>query len=55
MDENDPKYRELVAKITVAVREADQNFQKSGGSSRHWVRECFLPMLTKHKLVIKEA
>lgn len=55
MSEDDPKYPELVARITRAVREADEGFQKSGGSSRHWVRECFLPMLAKHGLKIEEA
>jgi hypothetical protein len=36
---------EDVAAITAVVREADQAFEKSGGSSRHWVREQFLPRL----------
>lgn len=35
----------LVKAITAIVREADEAFQRSGGSSRHWVRECFLPTL----------
>lgn len=35
----------LVAAITAIVREADRAFEKAGGGSRHWVRECFLPML----------
>ena len=30
---------EDVAKITAAVRQADQDFERVGGSSRHWVRE----------------
>lgn len=37
---------EQVAKITEAVRAADNDFESSGGSSRHWVRECLLPHLT---------
>lgn len=36
---------ELVATVTEIVRKADQAFQSSGGSSRHWVRDCFLPTL----------
>jgi hypothetical protein len=38
--------------ITQAVREADIHFERVGGSSRHWVRDCFLPMLEKHGLKI---
>jgi hypothetical protein len=36
---------EEVQAITAIVREADQAFQKSGGTSRHWVADCFLPLL----------
>jgi hypothetical protein len=43
---------ELVAKITRAVRVADEQFEESGGSSRHWVRECFLPCLEAEGLEI---
>lgn len=42
----------LLAKITEAVREADRHFERVGGSSRHWVRDCFLPMLEQHGLQI---
>ena len=38
---------ELVA-ITEIVREADRVFERVGGSSRHWVRDCFWPMLQQH-------
>jgi len=38
---------ELVAAITAIVREADKTFERVGGSSRHWVRDCFLPCLNK--------
>jgi hypothetical protein len=37
-----------VAAITLVVREADDQFRKGGGSSRHWVRDCFLPTLNRH-------
>jgi len=40
MDEAD-----LIRIVTKCVREADDFFEKSGGSSRHWVAECFLPLL----------
>jgi hypothetical protein len=42
MAEEDGK---LVADITRVVRLADEDFQQTGGSSRHWVRECFLVRL----------
>lgn len=31
----------LVAALSSIVREADREFQRVGGSSRHWVRDCF--------------
>ena len=46
---------DLVPTITAAVRIADERFQKSGGSSRHWVIECLLPALEEHGLVIVGA
>ena len=45
---------ELVAKVTRAVREADREFEDTGGSSRHWVRDNFLPALERHGLKIEE-
>lgn len=36
---------ELVMQLTAIVREADEEFQSEGGSSRHWVRDHFLPRL----------
>jgi len=39
---------DTVAAITAIVREADHAFEKSGGSSRHWVRDEFLPRLNAH-------
>ncbi len=55
MNEDDPRYPELVARITRAIRECDQGFQQTGGSSRHWVRDWFLPTLQKHNLKIVNA
>lgn len=37
----------LVAAVTATVRQADAEFQKSGGSSHHWVRDHFLPHLNR--------
>lgn len=50
MSENeDPS---LVAAVTAAVREADLDFESTGGSSRHYVRECLLPALERAGLSI---
>ncbi len=46
-DDNDDD-NEIVRAITAIVREADEVFQRVGGSSRHWVRDCFLPALSQH-------
>jgi len=35
----------LVNAVTAIVHAADVHFQRVGGSSRHWVRDCFLPLL----------
>jgi len=52
MTEHDP---ELVARVTKAVRLADEQFEKSGGSSRHWVRECFLDCLEEEGLEVRDV
>jgi hypothetical protein len=36
---------DLVAAVTAICREADRVFERVGGGSRDWVRECFLPLL----------
>jgi hypothetical protein len=43
---------DLVAAITAAVRKADRDFERVGGSSRHWTRECFLPTLNAAGLMV---
>lgn len=48
------KGRSFVEKVTQAVREADQAFTTTGGSTRRWVRDCFLPALEKRGLAIRE-
>lgn len=40
-----PEVHEFVREITAIVREADERFEVEGGSSRHWVRDHFLPGL----------
>lgn len=37
----------IVTAITAVVREADKVFERVGGSSRHWARDCFLPLLNQ--------
>lgn len=39
---------EITAAITAIVREADEGFQKAGGTSRHWARDWFLPLMYQH-------
>jgi hypothetical protein len=36
---------DLLQDVTQVVRDADEDFKSVGGSSRHWVRDCFLPRL----------
>ena len=38
-------HREIMLRATRAVRRADKMFSQTGGTSRHWVRGCFLPSL----------
>lgn len=38
--------------ITAAIREADIMFEKVGGSTRHYVRDCLLPIMKKHGLIV---
>lgn len=38
---NDDDFRAL----TKAIRAADEAHQKSGGGTRHWLRECFFPYI----------
>lgn len=34
-----------LSKLTQIVRAADEQFEREGGGTRHWVRDCFLPGL----------
>lgn len=38
---------DLINIITKIVRQADAGFEISGGGSRHWVRDHFLPLLER--------
>jgi hypothetical protein len=40
----------LVDQITAIVRRIDPEFEKEGGSTRHWVRDFFLPALADEGL-----
>lgn len=39
--------------VTEAVRKADKIFRNVGGSTRHWVRDCFIPTLEESGLCIR--
>lgn len=41
---------ELIRRMTAAMREADETFERVGGSTRHHIRDCLLPILAKHGL-----
>lgn len=43
---------EIVAIVTRAVRKADIDFRDAGGTSRHWVRDWFLPYLRQENVEI---
>lgn len=43
----------LLRRMTAAMREADQTFERVGGSTRHHVRDCLLPILAKHGLELR--
>lgn len=41
---------DIIHRATKAVRAADTKFKKVGGTSRHWIHECFLPELEREGL-----
>ena len=43
---------EVLVVLTRAVRAADTAFAAEGGSSRHWVRDQFLPCLEEEGLAV---
>ena len=45
---------EIVRRLTAAMREADRAFAGplGGGSTRHHVRDCLLPILARHGLSV---
>lgn len=46
---------ERIRILTQIARSADKCFEKIGGSSRHWVRDCFLPCAEKEgwRIILK--
>lgn len=44
-----------VGAITAAIRAADVAFESTGGSSRHYVRECLLPEFESRALRVVKA
>lgn len=55
MSTSEQRERDLINRMTAAMREADETFQRVGGSTRHHIRDCLLPILSKHQLVLKRA
>jgi hypothetical protein len=45
----------IVSRVTLAMRNADVRFDKVGGSTRHYVRDCFLPELEEAGLQLVEV
>ena len=41
---------ELVMQMTLAMREADRVHERTGGGTKHHVRDCLLPILEKYNL-----
>ena len=50
-----PDAQRVIKQVTEVVRAADRAFESSGGSSRHWVREQFIPCLEDAGLRIVPA
>lgn len=44
---------ELLHRMTACMRKADEVFDKVGGSTRHHVRDCLLPLLPKYGLELR--
>lgn len=46
---------EAIEKITAIMRECDSGFEKTGGSTRHYVRDWFLPLLRRNGLELVQV
>jgi len=44
---------EILRRMTIAMRQADRSFEHSGGSTRHYLRDCLLPMLSYHGIDLR--
>lgn len=47
--------QELVTELTAAMRKADLDFQRVGGTTRHYVQDCLLPALYQRGLRVIRA
>jgi hypothetical protein len=45
-------YDEQVSLLTEAMRECDRQFETTGGSTRHYVRDLLLPWLTQRNICL---
>lgn len=52
--ESTHREQSITARITRAVKQADIAFEKIGGSTRHWVIDCFLPALEEEEIICKD-
>ena len=43
-----PTEAQTLRQMTLAMREADQHFERVGGGTRHYLRDCLFPVLAKH-------
>ena len=41
--------------VTKVARQADHEFEATGGSSRHWVRDWFLPLLRREGFMLMKV
>lgn len=44
-----------LAELTEIMREADLHFEQAGGGTRHYLRDCFLPLLQQRGIYIVRA
>lgn len=48
-----PDEDELLLRMTACMRKADEIFDRVGGSTKHHVRDCLLPLLPKYGLELR--
>lgn len=46
---------DITDKLTAIIREADELHMNAGGSTRHYVRDCLLPLLEENNIIILDG